>query len=240
MEVYDRVASQVLPKRNALAKAQASLQAASEQLAAKKAQLQEVQDLLDELNAQFELVNQKKKSLEQQVAECSDRLDRAEKLLGGLANEKGRWQERARQLALDFVNVVGNILVASGVIAYLGVFTSLYRDACVKKWVALLQSKSIPCDPDFQLARVLGDPVLIRMWGAQHLPKDSLSVDNAIIATKAQRFPLFIDPQAQANRWIKHMVRRDTNTHCYGGGQSTDRAARAVSDSALLRTVLPL
>lgn len=236
MEVYDRVASQVLPKRNALAQAQASLQAASEQLAAKKAQLQEVQDLLDDLNAQFELVNQKKKSLEHQVAECSDRLDRAEKLLGGLDNEKGRWQERAQQLSLDFVNVVGNILVSSGVIAYLGVFTSLYRDTCVKHWVDLLQTKNIACDSHFQLSKVLGDPVAIRQWGIQHLPRDSTSVDSAIIATKSLRFPLFIDPQGQANRWIKNL--EDEKTALKVVKQTDDQFIRTLS--TCLQVGLPI
>ncbi|HEY9758345.1 MAG TPA: hypothetical protein V6C97_24480 [Oculatellaceae cyanobacterium] len=51
-------------------------------LADKKAQLKEVQDLLDDLNTQFELVNQRKKGLEQQVKECTERLERAEKLTG--------------------------------------------------------------------------------------------------------------------------------------------------------------
>jgi len=236
MEVYDRVAAQVLPKRQALAAAQKSLQAASEELAAKKAQLQEVQDLLDELNQQFELVNQKKKSLEQQVTECSDRLDRAEKLLGGLANEKVRWQERARQLALDFVNVVGNILVASGVIAYLGVFTAAYRDTCVKRWVSLLQSKSIACDSEFQLSRVLGDPVAIRQWGIQGLPKDSFSVDNAIISMNSRRYSLFIDPQGQANRWIRNM--EDEKTALKVVKQSDDTFIRTLSTA--LQIGLPI
>lgn len=236
MEIYDRVASQVLPKRNALAQAQKSLQAASEQLAAKKAQLQEVQDLLDDLNAQFELVNQKKKSLEQQVSECSDRLDRAEKLLGGLANEKGRWQERAQQLSLDFVNVSGNILVSSGVIAYLGVFTSLYRDTCVKHWVALLQSKNLACDANFSLAKVLGDAVQIRQWGIQFLPISAFAIDNALIATKSARYPLFIDPQGQANRWIKAL--EDDKTTLKVVKQTDDQFIRTLS--TCLQVGLPI
>ena len=33
----------------------------------------------------------------------------------------------------------------------------------------------------------------------------SYSVDNAIIAKSANRWPLMIDPQGQANKWIKNM-----------------------------------
>ena len=205
MEVYDRVAKQIEPKRRALDEAEEKLRKASEQLAAKKAQLAEVEALLLDLNTQFALCEKKKASLEFQVKECSERLDRAEKLLGGLSTEKVRWEERVATLSSDYTNVVGNILVASGVIAYLGVFTVPYRDACLKHWLALLASKQIPCDPQFSLARVLGDPMLIRQWGIWTLPKDSFSIDNAIILTKSLRWGLIIDPQEQASRWIRHM-----------------------------------
>ncbi len=37
------------------------------------------------------------------------------------------------------------------------------------------------------------------------LPTDQQSIENAILATKGVRWPLMIDPQGQANRWIKNM-----------------------------------
>ena len=32
-----------------------------------------------------------------------------------------------------------------------------------------------------------------------------MSIDNGILSTKTQRWPLMIDPQTQANNWIKKM-----------------------------------
>lgn len=36
------------------------------------------------------------------------------------------------------------------------------------------------------------------------LPKDQYSIENALIFQQNSRYPLFIDPQMQANKWIKN------------------------------------
>ena len=60
-----------------------------------------------------------------------------------------------------------------------------------------VQDKNIPRGEKFSLAMILGKPVVIQKWNLQKLPKDSFSVDNAIIITKSLRWPLIIDPQVR-------------------------------------------
>ena len=55
------------------------------------------------------------------------------------------------------------------------------------------------------ITKTLADPVAIRTWTICGLPQDASSVENGIIMSKARRFPLLIDPQGQANRYIKNM-----------------------------------
>lgn len=50
---------------------------------------------------------------------------------------------------------------------------------------------------------MLGEPVTIRSWLLAGLPNDAFSIDNAIIMKAGRRWPLLIDPQGQANKWIK-------------------------------------
>jgi dynein heavy chain len=45
----------------------------------------------------------------------------------------------------------------------------------------------------------------VREWAIWGLPTDSVSVDNGILTTRGKRWPLMIDPQGQANSWIKAM-----------------------------------
>lgn len=44
-------------------------------------------------------------------------------LIGGLSDEKVRWHESVLEFDAQIVNIVGDVMISSGVIAYLGTFT---------------------------------------------------------------------------------------------------------------------
>jgi len=58
---------------------------------------------------------------------------------------------------------------------------------------------------EFSLSKVMGDAISIRQWQLKGLPTDAFSADNAVIVANARRWPLMIDPQGQANKWVKNM-----------------------------------
>lgn len=58
---------------------------------------------------------------------CSKKLERAEQLIGGLGGEKTRWSEMASNLGILYNNLTGDILISAAIVAYLGAFTSSYR-----------------------------------------------------------------------------------------------------------------
>ncbi|CAD6235446.1 GSCOCG00007903001-RA-CDS, partial [Cotesia congregata] len=205
MEVYDRVIKVVAPKKAMLAEAEAKLAAQMETLNAKRTLLQEVTDKLQTLNDEFAECMREKKKLEDQIDHCMQKLDRAEKLLGGLGGEKTRWSSTAANLGSSLNNIIGDVLLASGILAYLGAFTVDYRNELIYEWHNSCKSMSIPCNDEFKLVDIIGDPVEIRNWMIQGLPADNYSIENGIIVKCANRWPLMIDPQGQANKWIKNM-----------------------------------
>ncbi|KAM7329251.1 hypothetical protein ACRRTK_010864 [Alexandromys fortis] len=205
MEVYDRVAKVVAPKRERLKEAEGKLEIQMQKLNQKRAELKLVIDRLQALNDDFEEMNVKKKGLEGNIEICSQKLIRAEKLISGLGGEKDRWTEAARQLGIRYDNLTGDVLLSSGTVAYLGAFTVDYRAQCQKEWLDCCKDKVIPGSTDFSLSHTLGDPIKIRAWQIAGLPVDSFSVDNGIIVSNSRRWPLMIDPQGQANKWVKNM-----------------------------------
>ena len=53
-------------------------------------------------------------------------------LIGGLADEKERWKESVEYLEKVIDNIVGDVLVSAGSIAYLGPFTvRISRSMCI-------------------------------------------------------------------------------------------------------------
>ena len=81
-----------------------------------------------------------------------------------------------------------------------------YRTDLVHLWHEKLSENNVPCGKGATLVSTFGDPVKIRNWQIAGLPKDSLSVENGVVVQFSRRWPLFIDPQGQANKWVKNMV----------------------------------
>ncbi|VTJ64642.1 Hypothetical predicted protein, partial [Marmota monax] len=137
MEVYDRVAKVVAPKKARLAEAQKSLAETMGLLNQKRAELAEVEHHLENLQKTFKEKTEEKAALEDQVELCAKKLERASKLIGGLGGEKTRWAQAADDLQITYENLTGDVLVSAGVIAYLGAFTSGFRQTCTEDWSML-------------------------------------------------------------------------------------------------------
>lgn len=67
-------------------------------LAVKQAQMKEIQDNLDKLNANAAELEAKALELVENLEKCSKMLVRAEKMIGGLEGEKNRWTDTVAKL----------------------------------------------------------------------------------------------------------------------------------------------
>ena len=88
-----------------------------------------------------------------------------------------------------------------------------------RKWIKHLKHYKVPHTENPGVVKTLGDAVKIRNWQLAGLPKDIFSVQNGIVVQYSQRWPLFIDQQGQANKWVKNLVRK-----CKDEMRATDEA----------------
>ncbi|KAI9224346.1 dynein heavy chain and region D6 of dynein motor-domain-containing protein [Blastocladiella britannica] len=209
MEKYYWVSRSIEPKRARLKEAQDSLEVTLKTVAELRQKLKEAEVNINEMEKKYLESVAKKEELGRKVAECNVKLSRAGKLISGLGSERIRWSASVENFDIQLQNIVGDVLLSAGTIAYLGPFTTEFRQLLLKEWGLCLGKLGIPHSQTTSLMEVLGDPSVVRAWELAGLPKDTLSRENALITFNSRRWPLFIDPQGQANKWVRNMEKEN-------------------------------
>jgi len=201
--IYALTFKEVAPKRARLKKATQSLE--TKQLSLKKAQdaLQLVMDKLDDLQQKYNNSVSQKNKLRDEAQMLETKLNRADQLVTGLMRERSRWLETIDLLEVRATNAIGDTLIASAYRSYAGPFDVQFRSKLTTAWMSTVSSNSIPISEDVSFAGFLSKPTEIRKWNMDGLPSDNFSTENGVIVTTCERWPLLIDPQEQANKWIR-------------------------------------
>ena len=115
-----------------------------------------------------------------------------------------RWGTDLNLLTEQRVKLLGDCLLCSAFLSYVGAFSWEFRkDMVYGEWERDVIKRDIPFSQPFRLEDILTNDVEISKWTSERLPPDELSIQNGILTTRASRFPLCIDPQQQALNWIK-------------------------------------
>ncbi|XP_022090728.1 dynein heavy chain 6, axonemal-like isoform X2 [Acanthaster planci] len=205
LQHYGEVCKMVKPKQKRVEEAKEALSLAQESLQEKQASLFKIQEHLRLLQQQYDDSVAQRESLRERKALTTLRLKRASVLITALAGEKIRWEDSMVDLESKLKGVVGDTLVSAASIAYLAVFTAPYRKAMIQKWWTACKEKEIPVSEGYTLIGAMTEPNTVRKWQTEGLPQDGHSTENAIFVKMGHRWPLMIDPQGQAHKWICEM-----------------------------------
>jgi dynein heavy chain len=202
---YALVIKDVAPKKAKYAEVKKVLDEAQSTLKIKTDEVEAVQKKVAELEEMTQKMRDEKESLENDMDRSTKRMARAEKLVVLLKDEGVRWAEVVEVIGDQIDKLVGDVFLSCACISYYGAFTGDFREKLVKQWEEGCMEREIPTTEGFSLVKTMGDPVVIRSWGIAALPSDQVSTENGILCTKAERHALCIDPQQQANKWLKNM-----------------------------------
>lgn len=106
------------------------------------------------------------------MARDQARMVRASKLVVLLKDEGIRWAESIETIGGEIIRLTGNVFLSCACISYFGPFTGTYRVRMVQSWVEQCIGYNIPTSEDFDLVKILGDPVVLRSWNIASLPSD--------------------------------------------------------------------
>ncbi|XP_050531221.1 dynein axonemal heavy chain 2 isoform X2 [Daktulosphaira vitifoliae] len=205
IEKYAKIYKVVAPKKAAADNAMDSLKEKQLALYTAEQKLLQLKKLLDDLQAEYAEKMKEKEELVKKAAELRRSLERAEILIDRLSDERERWTRTVKQLDIDFDYLPGDCLISTAFISYMGPFVSKYRETLFNLWANTIKDMTIPHNPEYQVTEFLSNPAIIRTWNINGLPNDGFSIENGIIISRSSRWPLVIDPQCQAQKWIKNM-----------------------------------
>ena len=127
ISLYDEINKMIMPKKERLRNAQETLRVQMIELESKRKELAVVSVKLDELNSQLAIKQREQEELLTKITAIKNKLERAESLTSGLGGEKIRWNNVIENLTHKYDNIVGDVLLSSAIVAYLGAFTVDYR-----------------------------------------------------------------------------------------------------------------
>ncbi|KAL8616403.1 Dynein heavy chain 5, axonemal [Nucella lapillus] len=204
MAGFFSINKEVLPLKANLAIQEDRLKAAQNDLSTAQGQLDEKEAELAEVQADFDKAMAEKQTLMEDAERCRKRMGAASALINGLSGEKERWTEQLKEFKGQIERLIGDVLLCTGFLSYLGPFNQDFRLLLHKRWSKELRDSRIPFTQSLNVVDMLIAPTTVAEWNLEGLPNDELSTQNGIIVTQAARFPLLIDPQGQGKTWIKN------------------------------------
>ncbi|WBY55407.1 dynein heavy chain [Plasmodium yoelii yoelii] len=220
MAMYNQASKIVKPKMSYLKIQTGRLEDALKQLEKAEDSLLKAQLFVDNLKLDIENMCKKKKTLEETALKTKQRIEQANKLINGLASEKARWTEDSNNFSNIKKKIVGDVFMCSSFISYCGMFNTEFRNYLMNDvfYHYTKNVKNIPVSSNIDVIKyVLSyDDTKICDWSVQKLPNDKLSIENALISENSNKYGLLIDPQCQANNWIKNKEFQNnlTNQRC--------------------------
>lgn len=195
------------PLRIELENVQALVSQKNQEVAEKRKQLNEVREKVRRLEESVRAKEDALKQLQFTITNNELKLERANKLKLLLKDEKERWGNDVKTLTEEKQFIPGNCLISAGMVTYAGPFTVEYRSTLEKDWLEVMAGLELPFTTNINMRKYLTNPIDLMQWNVNGLPKDDTSTENGVILAYTERWPLMIDPQTQANKFIKRMMK---------------------------------
>eukprot|EP00595_Chromulina_sp_UTEXLB2642_P001983 CAMPEP_0196768278 /NCGR_PEP_ID=MMETSP1095-20130614/42547_1 /TAXON_ID=96789 ORGANISM="Chromulina nebulosa, Strain UTEXLB2642" /NCGR_SAMPLE_ID=MMETSP1095 /ASSEMBLY_ACC=CAM_ASM_000446 /LENGTH=829 /DNA_ID=CAMNT_0042137617 /DNA_START=2113 /DNA_END=4603 /DNA_ORIENTATION=- len=205
---YHDIVQLVEPKRIALRAANDQLDVANKALIAVQERVAALQEKLDVLTTEYNAAESQRLEAQSIAEKGKTKLELARRLITALGSEEARWNEGVKTLSEERHLLLGDCLLASAFISYIGPFSKQYREKLMEDTLIPLLIKPpvgipVPFTQDMEPIGLMSSEAEVAEFQTQGLPADSVSSENAAIVLRSARYPLMVDPQLQAIKWIK-------------------------------------
>ncbi|CAH0703555.1 unnamed protein product [Spodoptera exigua] len=150
IDMYAKVFKVVEPKILKHKEAASVLKNVMAVLRAKQKEVEAIEAQLAKMIDSLRIVEEERAKLQVDVDLAAARLSRAGRLTQALADEQTRWEDSVKAASEALHCTTGDIIIASGCIAYFGAFPANYRRELVVKWIDQCKELKIPASATFE------------------------------------------------------------------------------------------
>jgi dynein heavy chain len=104
------------------------------------------------------------KALKDKLQQLQSKIDRGDKLVSSLADEKVNWEARLENFNESYGNLNGDCILAAAFMSYCGPFPSDYRNKLNEEWLIKIKQEKIAFTRNFMFSDFLAGKALARAW----------------------------------------------------------------------------
>jgi dynein heavy chain len=106
-----------------------------------------------------------KAAAEAEAEKCAAKLDLAQRLVNALGSESTRWAKSIVDAEATLGVIIGDVLLASAFVSYVGPFAKKYREEIIDvKFMKFFKEHNIPMTEGSNPLNILTTPALIAKW----------------------------------------------------------------------------
>jgi len=124
---YNKVYKFVKPLEDSAKEAEFIATTKLAELEVVRAKVAEIIAKVNELKDQLEAAEAKKRMVEERAEALNAKLDLANRLVGGLADENKRWKANVITLSTESLTMIGNAILSAAFVSYIGPFSFEFR-----------------------------------------------------------------------------------------------------------------
>ncbi len=112
------------------------------------------------------------------------------------------WEKRRDVTAEKQERLLSDILIVAGILTYFGPFSWVSRMRIKAEWVKIFKGMSLKVQENPMISEILGETPQLTEFHQKSLLRNETCIENALIMAQSTRWPLIIDPEGAAGRWL--------------------------------------
>jgi dynein heavy chain 1 len=199
---YSAILDKVGPLRDEVTYLQHQADTKREQVKAALETIQELELSIAQYKDEYAQLISETQTIKLEMHQVQDKVNRSTSLLSSLSSEQQRWTRDSELFEPEVANIPGDVLLSAVFLTYGGWFDQRNRCRLLDHCRAHMKHYSIIHKTKLSFSDFLSSIDERTEWSQAGLAVDDLTVENALILKRFNRYPLIIDPTDQATSYL--------------------------------------